>query len=161
MYHVDEYGNVSRNGKQLKPFKVGKDRKYLKVRLYENGKGRDHSIHRLVAEKFIPNPKGLPHVNHKDENTFNNHYTNLEWCTAQYNKEFSSSKNFVFISPSGIETEVFNLSKFCKDNGLSNGCMYHVMSGKYKHHKGWSMPSYRDPSDGACSLHGLPNEVAL
>lgn len=141
MYEVDEFGNVSRNGKILKPFKAGKDRKYLKVRLYSNGVGKDQSVHRLVAEAFIPNPHGLPHVNHIDENTFNNHKDNLEWCTAQYNKEYSSSKHYVFISPDGDVTEVFNLSKFCKDNNLSNGSMYHLMSGKYKQCKGWTISS--------------------
>jgi len=141
MYDVDEFGNVSRNGKVLKPFRCGKGKKYLKVRLYQDGVGKDHSVHRLVAQKYIPNPHGYPHVNHKDEDTFNNHVSNLEWCTAQYNKEYSSSKSYVLISPDGVRTEVFNLSKFCRDNNISNGSMYHLMSGKYKQCKGWTISS--------------------
>lgn len=43
-------------------------------------------IHRLVAECFIPNPDGLPEINHKDGNKANNHADNLEWCTSSYNK---------------------------------------------------------------------------
>ena len=39
------------------------------------------SLHRLVAQYFIPNPLNLPEVNHKDRNKHNNHVSNLEWCT--------------------------------------------------------------------------------
>lgn len=49
-------------------------------------------IHRLVAEAFIPNPNGLPCVNHKDENVFNNHHTNLEWCDYGYNNNYGTRK---------------------------------------------------------------------
>ena len=41
---------------------------YSKVNLYKNGKMKSMSVHRLVADAFIPNPENLPQVNHKDEN---------------------------------------------------------------------------------------------
>lgn len=141
MYSVDEYGNITREGKRLKPFRCGKNKNYWKVRLYKDGIGKDHSVHRLVADAFIPNPHTLPHVNHIDEETSNNCKLNLEWCTAQYNKEYSSSKHYAFKSPEGEIVEVFNLSNFCREHNLSNGSMYHLMSGKYKHHKGWTLTS--------------------
>lgn len=50
------------------------------------------SIHRLVAEAFIPNPLNLPLVNHKDENKLNNCVDNLEWCDAIYNATYSFGK---------------------------------------------------------------------
>jgi hypothetical protein len=37
-------------------------------------------IHRLVAEKFIPNPEGYEFVMFKDGNVKNCSADNLEWC---------------------------------------------------------------------------------
>ena len=43
------------------------------------------SIHRLVAEAFIPNPLGLRDVDHIDGNRTNNNPTNLRWVTHKEN----------------------------------------------------------------------------
>lgn len=51
---------------------------------------RGFVVHRLVAKAFIPNPDNLPYINHKDENSLNNHVDNLEWCTHQYNCNYGS-----------------------------------------------------------------------
>lgn len=42
-------------------------------------------IHRAVAMLFIPNPDGLPQVNHKDCNKANNCVENLEWIQRSEN----------------------------------------------------------------------------
>lgn len=44
-------------------------------------------VHRLVAEKYLPNPHNLSVINHKDGNTSNNHVDNLEWTTKRKNCE--------------------------------------------------------------------------
>lgn len=82
-----------RKGKQIKKGKVlnlvlhngaGKHPEYM-VGLSKNGKSKNMYVHRLVAMAFIPNPDGLPEVNHKDENSLNNVESNLEWCDRTYN----------------------------------------------------------------------------
>lgn len=60
---------------------------YYKITLhYENSRYR-FSLHRLVAKYFIPNPFNLPQINHIDGNKGNNHWSNLEWCSALYNNK--------------------------------------------------------------------------
>lgn len=84
---------VHRKAKFLKHHLRGKNGLlYPAVCLSKNGKGKSHSIHRLLAKAFIPNPNNLPEVNHKDENTMNFSLDNLEWCDHQYNIDYSKSK---------------------------------------------------------------------
>ena len=66
----------------LKPRNLGA---YLGVSLCKNGDTKNHYIHRLVANAFIPNPKNLPEVNHIDENKHNNDASNLQWVTRMQN----------------------------------------------------------------------------
>lgn len=63
------------------------NRNYERINLMTNtGKQRKYSVHRLVALVFIPNSDSTKNiVNHKDGNTHNNVYTNLEWATNSEN----------------------------------------------------------------------------
>lgn len=84
-YEVSFDGRVRRtdNLHELKPTKRGDG--YCLIRIRHEGETKTLYLHRLVAEAFIPNPAGLPVVNHKDENRCNNSAENLEWCSKQYN----------------------------------------------------------------------------
>lgn len=44
-----------------------------------------YACHILMAQMFIPNPLGLPVVNHRDGNKHNWQLSNLEWTTQQAN----------------------------------------------------------------------------
>lgn len=63
---------------------------YYMVGLCKNHKRKYTTVHRLVAEAFIPNPENKPQINHKDENRRNNHVDNLEWVTAKENLNYGS-----------------------------------------------------------------------
>ena len=94
-YQISNLGNVMSlhfkrsltNKKLLKPMPDGRYG-YLKVMLRDNGNYKMKTIHRLVAEAFIPNPEGKPNVNHIDSNPKNNRADNLEWCTQKENIEY-------------------------------------------------------------------------
>lgn len=53
----------------------------LCVTLFNSGKRRSVRVHIAVAKAFIPNPLGLPTVNHKDGDRRHNDAGNLEWAT--------------------------------------------------------------------------------
>ncbi len=63
---------------------------YLMKYLSKNGKKKFHLVHRLVAQAFLPNPLGLPFINHKNENKADNRAENLEWCDAKYNVNYGT-----------------------------------------------------------------------
>ncbi len=65
---------------------------YYYVNLHNNGTCKTKTIHRLVAEAFIPNPKNYSDVNHIDETHTNNNVDNLMWCTHKYNQNYGTIK---------------------------------------------------------------------
>ncbi len=63
---------------------------YLIACLWKDNRQRKFTIHKLVANTFIPNPNNLMEINHIDEDKTNNRVDNLEWCTHLYNMNYGS-----------------------------------------------------------------------
>ena len=85
LYQISSLGRVYtfKRNKLMTPVK---DRKgYLRIKLRVNTCAKSLSVHRLVAEVFIPNPEDKPQVNHIDEDKTNNMVYNLEWVTGKEN----------------------------------------------------------------------------
>ena len=91
-YEVSSDGRVRSNKKKtpiiLKPSlsRSGYPRVVLCAR---DGSKQNKTVHRVVAETYIPNPENKPQVNHKDGIKANNTIDNLEWTTASENIQHS------------------------------------------------------------------------
>lgn len=83
-----------RKAKLLKQGTRGRGKLQYNFVILSDGKGNSEhkSVHRLVAEAFLSNPDDLEEVNHIDKNPLNNRVDNLEWCSRQYNIEYSKNR---------------------------------------------------------------------
>jgi hypothetical protein len=97
----DQYGDIKprfMKGKILST-KRNNGADYINISLQDgiDKTPQNYYIHILVAEHFIPNPKNLPQVNHKDGNKSNNKVDNLEWCTEKENVSHAIQNDIIKI----------------------------------------------------------------
>lgn len=74
--------------------------------------------HRLVAEAFIPNPDGLPLINHINGNRDCNLVDNLEWVDAKANRDTTKVRNPVIYNEVWFES-MRELARYL-DTDISN-----------------------------------------
>ncbi|MEE8288923.1 MAG: hypothetical protein V3R25_05875 [Nitrosomonadaceae bacterium] len=63
------------------------------------------------------------------------------FVSKELNVAESSAGNFTFIDPNGYAVDIYNLSKFCRENNLDRSLMGAVNSGNTYQHKGWKKPT--------------------
>ena len=150
LYQVSNLGNVKSlerkvwNGRGyyktteriLKSFDNGYG--YLQVILRKGEKSKTCYVHRLVACAFIPNPQGLPDVNHKDENKENNCVENLEYCTKAYNNNYGTRTEktikpvYGINKTSGLIVEFSSIMEAERALGINNSHIVKCCKGKQK-----------------------------
>lgn len=91
-YSINRKGEVRNDTTGIiKKQYVNPNNGYLTVDLYDGNKSTKVTVHRLLAETFIPNTENKPCVDHKDGNRQNNTISNLRWATySENNSRFST-----------------------------------------------------------------------
>lgn len=154
-YEVSNTGRVRRKGSDIDKVS-GKRKGYPTVKLCKDGKESKRTIHRLVAEAFIPNPDNKPDVNHIDGIKDHNNVENLEWVTKSENMRHAYRTGLAKPSygmlgkknPNGgrkgkpiriVETgEIFQSSLECeKAIGGNNRHINDCLKGRQKTHRGY------------------------
>ena len=168
LYKVSNWGRIlslNYNGTgKAKLMNPGTDTNgYFYVGLWKNGKRKTCSVHRLVAQTFLPNPENLPQVNHKDEDKTNNFVflnedgsvdkekSNLEWKSPKDNINHGTrnervskamtngklSKRVLQLSLSGELIREWPSTQECGRNGFNQGEVAKCCRGEAPHHKGF------------------------
>ena len=86
-------GQISRKGeiyscrskKNIRPFK--NPRGYLVICLCVNNHKKKITVHRLLANTFLPNPNNKEQINHKNGIKTDNRLENLEWVSNSENRK--------------------------------------------------------------------------
>ena len=129
---------------------------YLQVCLSKNG-GKWFSLHRVVAETFIPNPENKPQVNHKiegdegktinmvffnEDGTIDKERTTIEWVTAKENNNYGTriertSKKVLQFTLDGEFIREWPSTAEVGRNGFNEGHVAACCRGEEKSHKGF------------------------
>lgn len=163
LYEVSNCGRVkslkrkfvshSKNGKEyeketkekiLKTYLSGDKKQYEYIKLMK----KPFSIHRLVAEAFIPNDDNKHCVDHIDTDTLNNNVENLKWVTPKENSNNpltrKHSKNNPLISKKVYQYSlndklimIWESMHEAERNGYGRKEIKNVSIGKQKIHKGY------------------------
>ena len=129
-YEISTKGRVRamRTGEIIEPvFYGGHDynNRYLHVSLKQGKEAFFPSVHRLVAEAFIPNPENKPQINHIDGIKCHNNVENLEWNTQSENMKHAIRtglmKSYKGIDGRNTKNTEADVHKVCKllEQGLT------------------------------------------
>ena len=97
-YQISSQGEIkNKTGKILfiNYERLKKTKTRARPNLYVDGHAKQYYLHRIVAQHFLENPLGLPEVNHKDGNFYNNKMENLEWISKLGNMKHANENNLI------------------------------------------------------------------
>ena len=133
-------------GHELKQHDNGHGYKFVSFNV--DGKEVHLYTHRIVSVLFVPNPFGLPEVNHLDNNPGNNIFSNLQWCTHQENMDYKEKFGTSALKVSGCPVFAVNLktlevlyfesqAEASRQLGISSGNINNIIKGKSLQAKGF------------------------
>ena len=97
-------------------------------------KGKRHTVHRLVALAFIPNPQNLPEVDHVDERKDNNDVSNLRWVSKSENVRHSAHQQSCRINQLTLDGELVktwdSIHQIERETGYAQGNIIQYCKGK-------------------------------
>lgn len=104
----------------IKSTPIGK-RGYFVVSLFKGSKGKTFTLHRLIANAFIPNEENKSQVNHINGNKLDNNIQNLEWVSNRENSCHQIKQKFMTSKYTGV-------SYFKRDNKWRSGIQVNGIS---------------------------------
>jgi predicted XRE-type DNA-binding protein len=133
LYQVSSIGNIKRisyihrlvANKKPKMLKQSSKGNYALITLCKDGQSKTYNVHKLVADAFLSGNSYCPlcknsfDINHKDENSRNNFYKNLEYITHKENIEKSTSKKQKSSVKKLNDKKVIQINKLIKKNNFS------------------------------------------
>lgn len=131
---IDKAGRAHHTMGMILKDSLNKGKGYYRVSLSDGHRNYTHyDVHRLVALHFVPGYKEGLVVNHKNEIKTDNRADNLEWCTYQYNLNYSDviawKRKPVY--QYDLDGNFIQKHKCCADAekmiGAYQGAMVHVM----------------------------------
>ena len=109
--------NIHPQGKLFQPSMRLASNGYYYIKL----RGKKYLLHRVIAMAFIPNPKGLPHIDHINHIRTDNRIENLRWVTPKENND-----NMGFV----LDAQKRYGVKYCDDKLAYNKEYYKAHPGK-------------------------------
>lgn len=102
---------------------------YKVVNLRKNNKYQMYTVHRLVAEAFIPNPENKPCIDHINTIRDDNRVDNLRWVTYSENNLNIITRKHMSESLKGENAPLFN--KTGKEHPSSKPVLQYDLDGNF------------------------------